>query len=124
MDSRFPALTSNAGVFMTHEALAHGLDDKALTKLVRSGELHHLRQGAYCLGTLWRGIDEDGRRALVAHAAYRSARTHVLMSHTTAAARFGVPVWDMPDLTHFTRTDGKAGRREAGVVQHRGLVTA
>ena len=124
MDTRLPPLASNSGVFMTYELLAHGLDDKALTKFVRSGELHRLRQGAYCRGTLWRGLDEEGRRALVAHAAYRSARTHVLMSHTTAADRFGVPVWDMPDLSHFTRTDGKAGRREAGVVQHRGLVTA
>lgn len=124
MDSLLQALTQRSGFFMTYEALALGLDDKALTKLVRSGQLHRLRQGAYCLGTLWRNLDDRGRRELVASAVYRSARTHVLLSHTSAADLFGVPVWDMPDLSHLTRTDGRAGRREAGVVQHRGLVTA
>ena len=33
---------------------------------------------------------------------------------------FGFPVWQMGDEVHLARLDGKAGRREAGRVEHRG----
>jgi hypothetical protein len=46
-----------------------------------------------------------------------------VLSHTSAALVHGVDVWDL-DLgsVHLTRQDQKGGRREAGVVQHRGVL--
>lgn len=46
-----------------------------------------------------------------------------MLSHATAAVVLGAPTWGL-DLSsvHVTRLDSRAGRREAGVVQHRGLV--
>ena len=124
MDSRLQRLTQTYGVFLTREALAVGYDPKTIRSLVRRREWVHVRHGAYCTADLWHSLDARGRRSLVADAVYRSAKAHVVLSHTTAVDRMNVPVWDMPDATHLTRTDGKAGRREAGVVQHRGEVVA
>lgn len=109
---------------MTHEALALGFDDKSIGRMVRSHEWHRLRHGAYCSGAVWRSSDESARRMLVAHAVYRSARVPVLLSHSSALDRLGVAHWDLDPSTHLTRPDGKSGRREAGVVQHRGAVHA
>jgi hypothetical protein len=124
MDSRQLRLSSTHGVFLTREALALGYDEKTIRKLVRRRAWVHVRHGAYCTAELWDSLDDRGRRSLVADAAYRQARSHVALSHTSAADRLAVPVWDVPDEVHLTRTDGRAGRREAGVAQHRGSLVA
>ena len=53
----------------------------------------------------------------------RTANCECVFSHTTAALCLGADVWDL-DLgcIHLARFDHKSGRREAGVVQHRGLL--
>ncbi len=111
-------------VWMTHEATTMGYDDKTIARLVRSGDWHRLRHGAYCPGEVWATSNAAERRLLLTRAGYRSARAHVVVSHSSAVDLLGVPVWDLPDTVHLTRTDGRAGRRGAGKVPHRGLVTA
>ena len=55
----------------------------------------------------------------------RAARCHSVLSHTSATHEFDVPVWDLdPETVHMTRTDGRAGRNEAGVCQHHGWLGA
>jgi very-short-patch-repair endonuclease len=110
-------------VWMTYEATAMGYDDKAIARLVRCGDWHRLRHGAYCSGEVWASSNAAERRLLLTRAGYRAARAHVVVSHSSAADLLGVPVWDLPDTVHLTRTDGRAGRRGAGKVPHRGLVT-
>lgn len=117
-----PHLHAVSDVFATRDALALGHDDKSIARLVRSGEWHRLRHGAYCAGALWRDADARRRRLLVAEAAYQAARSHVVLSHTSAADLLGAEVWDLPDTVHLTRTDARAGRSQAGVAQHRGTV--
>lgn len=109
---------------MTYEAIALGFDDKAIARVVRSGEWHRLRRGAYCSGVVWRASNDTERRMLVAEAVYRSSRVPALLSHTSALDRLGVAFWDLEGPVHLTRPDGRAGRREAGVAQHRGAVFA
>ncbi len=48
-----------------------------------------------------------------------------MLSHISAVAAFGLPLWEMPlrDV-HLTRLDKYAGRSEAGVRQHRGALSA
>ena len=124
MDTSHPIPTST-GMFLTREAIAAGYDKYAIARHVKAKEWTRLRHGAYCLTAQWDELDEKGRRGLVAEAVYRCARTHVALSHLSALDRLGVPYWDLDDgLTHVTRTDGKAGRKEAGVDQHRGSVVA
>ena len=124
MEPRLLGLPSHDDIFLTSEALALGYDERTIAKLVRQKVWFHVRHGAYCSAALWERLDDLGRRCLVANAAYRSAKSHVLFSHTSALDRLRVPYWDMPDLVHLTRSDGKAGRRQAGVAQHRGALVA
>lgn len=122
MGLKIPPPLPTDRVVLTREALGAGLDKQKIRRLVRDGVWHQVRHGAYCSAALWEGRDEAGRRRLVHEAVYRQARTPVLLSHTAALDMLGVPVWDMPSSTHLTRPDGKAGRREAGVVPHRGAL--
>jgi hypothetical protein len=113
--------TGSAGVFLTREALADGYDDHAITRLVRSGEWHRIRRGAYVSGVTWRAMDPVGRHRLTARAVLKTAHPSAALSHTSAVLEREGPVWDVSlDEVHLTRHDGAAGRREAGVVHHCG----
>ncbi len=112
----------NDHVIMTHELLAAGYDDRAITRLTRQGSLYRLRHGAYTFGDHWRGLDEPGRRKLIALATLRSARSPAALAGPSAADFFGVPVWDMGTEVHLARLDRKASRRKGGKVQHRTVV--
>jgi very-short-patch-repair endonuclease len=53
-------------------------------------------------------------------AVLRTAHPTSVLSHQSALAEWEVPLWGVSlDQTDLTRTDGKAGRREAGVAHHR-----
>lgn len=60
---------------------------------------------------------------MLARAVLRTAHKTAVLSHVSAAIELGAPAWGVAlDEVHLTRTDGKSGRREAGVVQHRGVL--
>lgn len=115
-------LGAQGGVWLTRDATADGMDDKAIRRMLRGGEWHKLRHGAYCAAQTWQDADADCRRLLIASAVYRTAKPGAVLSHFSAALTLGAPVWEAPDETHLTRQDRRAGRREAGVVQHRGVL--
>ncbi len=111
------------GVFLRRDALCLGYDDRALSRTMRAGTITRIRHGAYVFSERWRGLDDPGRHLLRARAVLRTAQSQVALSHTTALLVMGVPVWDLSlDEVHLTRLDGRAGRREAGVAQHRGRI--
>jgi hypothetical protein len=122
MDDRLKSLCARDGLFMTHEALAVGYDERTIARMVRTGEWHRVRHGAYTSAQTWAALDDRGRRHLACLAVLRSGRSHALLSHTSAAEYLGAPVLTPPTDVHITRTDGRAGRRAAGVAQHRGVV--
>ncbi len=68
-------------------------------------------------------MNNEQRYAVRSRAAYRQARTEVQLSHASALPLLDAPVWGF-DLghVHLTRVDGRAGRREAGIQQHCGLL--
>jgi len=103
--------------------LAQGHDDRSIRRLLRGGDLRRIRHGAYVAASIWDALDDAGRFGLLGRAVVRQAKTPVVLSHTSGLPEFGAPTWGF-DLTqvHVTRTDGLAGRREAGVRQHRGLL--
>lgn len=111
------------GVFLRRDALSVGMDDAALRRAVRSGELVRVRHGAYTFAHHWRSANVEDRHLIRARAVMRAAECDCVLSHTTAALSLGIDVWDL-DLgaVHITRRDHKGGRREAGVVQHRGVL--
>jgi hypothetical protein len=111
---------SDENIMLTRELLAAGYHDKAITRLVRRGELLRIRHGAFTFPVHWDQLDGPGRRRLVAVAVLRTARSPVALCGPNAADVLGAPVWDPDDQIHLLRLDGKAGRREAGRVEHRG----
>lgn len=110
-------------VWLRRELKADGYSDRAIAAKVRDGEWHRVRRGAYCDGALWRSLSELDQHRVLARAVLRTAHPSAVLSHVSAAVELGAPVWGVSlDDVHLTRTDGKSGRREAGVVQHRGAL--
>src|SRR3954471_5072719 len=108
-------------VFLRGDALANGFTDREVARLVRSGEWHRVRRGAYALGAAWAPLDEVQRHGVLARAAVRQAKAPVAASHISALPDYDAPVWGLPlDVVHLARLDGRAGRKERGIQQHRG----
>jgi len=121
VDPALKRIIDEHGVFLRREALDLGYDDPALARLIKAKEFWRVRHGAYTFGYLWDGLTTNQRYGLLCRAAYRQAKTDVVLSHLSSANEWGCPLWDADlDEAHLTRKDGKAGRREAGIRQHRG----
>lgn len=123
MESRLRSIVAAHGVFTRREAVALGYHDHAIAMLVKAGDWVRVRRGAYVFGTEWAGMSERERYAVLCRAAVQQARTDVVLSHLSSANEYGCPMWEC-DLSrvHLTRVDERAGRAEAGVVQHRGVI--
>ena len=108
-------------VVLRRELIAAGHDDRQIRAMVKSGELHRVRHGAYVSGELWRSLSAADRHRVLVRAVLRRSHPSTVATHVSAAVEHGAPVWGIGlEEVHTTRTDGMPGRREAGVVHHRG----
>lgn len=123
MDPLLELICHEHGVFLRSEAEALGYHDHAIAKAVASGKWVRVRRGAYVLAHIHSALDLTGRYDLLCRAAVRQARTPVVLSHTSALAQWGCPLWEA-GLTevHLTRPDGRTQRREAQINSHRGVL--
>lgn len=113
----------NDGVLLRREALAKGLDDDALRRLVRAGHLTRIRQGAYAQREVWDTASSKERHVLLAAAVMRQYDDGVALSHQSAAVSYGAPDWGLDlDEVHVTHLHGGGGRRAAQIVHHEGLL--
>ena len=120
MDS-LEVLSATRGFFLRREAVALGVDDRSLTRGVRVGIWVRLRQGAYCHTEHWRALSDVERHTARAMASQRLAPGETALSHVSACAAWGAPLWRVPlDHVHLTRLDGGGARVEAGVRHHIG----
>lgn len=120
MDGMRPIANTRV-VFLRREANKAGYDDAMLARAVRSGQIVRVRHGAYCFSDQWKDTAPERQHMIRAAAAVRQARCGPVLSHTTAALCLGAAVWNLPlQEVHLTRRDLKGGRKEAGIVQHRG----
>lgn len=101
--------------------IEQGWTDKAIRRLVDAETWAKARHGAYVDGAAWRATDDVGRHEITARAVFAQAKSELVASHITGAVFWDLPLWDI-DLSTVdgTRRDGRAGRSEAGVRQHRG----
>ena len=111
----------DCGVILRREALAMGYDDRTIYANLRRGVWVRIRMGAYIDAGRWAELDDVGRHRVRARAVLKTAHPSAVLTHVSSVLERETPVWNV-DLTeiHLTRTDGKRGRREAGVVHHRG----
>ncbi len=123
MDPALLAIIDRCGIWLRREANDLGYHDQRIEQLIRDETWHRVRWGAYTYTELWKALDRRQCYGLLCHAAYRSARTKVALSHRSSANEWGAPLWDV-DLTEvdLTRQDRRSGRRAAGIAQHRGVL--
>jgi hypothetical protein len=125
VDTALRHITAVHGAFLRREAVELGLDDRALRRAVRRGQLVKVRHGAYVHAEDWPGLDEVGRHVVLTRAAMRTLGDRVAASHHSGCALHGMDLWDVPlGVAHVTRLDGGAGRTEGDVVHHEGLMLA
>lgn len=118
-------LDLNAVVVLRRELIALGHTDAQIRRLLKRGELHRVRHGSYVPGDLWRSLDAANRHRVLVRAVMRTAHASAVVSHASAAIEHGAATYEVDlGMVHLTRRDGRIGRREAGVVQHRGRLDA
>ncbi len=118
-----PGELAPAPLFLRRDLLSGGYTDKAIARMLKHGEWVRVRNGAYTQAVAWAALDEAGRHLLRARAVVAQACTPVIVSHTSGLPFFAAPIWGLDlSLVHVTRRDGRTGRKEAGVDQHRGAV--
>ena len=110
----------NWGVVLRREAIARGLTDKALHRLVRTGALIRLRQGVYAISSIYLSADAATRHRMLCHGVMRLYDDHVALSHVSASLAQGGPDWglELGDV-HLTHLEG-GGRKLARIVHHHG----
>ena len=107
-------------VRLRRELVAEGYTDRDIRRSVRAGDLTKLRYGAYVPSDLVKDLTPVDMMRARSRAVLRTAHPSSVLSHQCALAEYDVPLWGLElGLTHVTRTDGRPGRREAGVVHHR-----
>jgi len=90
------------------DALAEGMTDDELARLVRRGELVRLQRGAYASGGL--PTDATERHAAVVMATMAGLRLPGAVSHLSAAVLHGLPTWNVRfDRVHVTRRPPASG---------------
>jgi hypothetical protein len=110
-------------VALRSELISAGHSDRDLARLVRLGILRRVRRGAYVDGGAWRAADAAARHRLLACAGVKQAKRRLIVSHASAVPFHDGPTWGLPlDVAHVTRPDRRAGRAEAGVRQHQGVL--
>lgn len=122
MNRRLSSIAARqASAFTRSQASDCGYHDDEVRRLVRSGEWLRLRRGAYTLRTPFESLDAAGRHRVLVHAVMASLGGNVAVSHTSAAAIYGLPTWGL-DLSrvHVTRLDAGASRIERDVRHHVG----
>ncbi|MFC7359688.1 hypothetical protein [Nocardioides astragali] len=106
-------------IVLRGELVADGWTDRDIARAVAGGVLAKVRHGAYVDAGLVAPLDPVGWMRVRTRAVLRRAHQTAVASHQSALAEHEVPLWGLSlDETHLLRTDGRAGRREAGVVHH------
>lgn len=117
MDEDFPICLEN--IELRRELVRAGWPDRDIARNVRAGELTRVRYGAYVRSSLLKDLDTVGRMRVRSRAVLRTAHPTSVLSHQASLAEWDIPLWGVSlEQTDLTRTDGKAGRRESGIVHH------
>lgn len=121
-DAPFPFAVSD--IWLWRELIAAGWTDRDIARAVRGDLIHRIRRGAYVADDLWRLLDNERQQHRArARSVLRTAHRSSVLTHQSALAEWGVPLWRLPlNEVSVTRTDGTSGRRERGIVHHSGAI--
>ncbi|WP_310525966.1 type IV toxin-antitoxin system AbiEi family antitoxin domain-containing protein [Nocardioides sp.] len=122
MDTRIIArIAEGGGLARARDLRAAGVDPRAITALVRGGELVAVRRGIYSTAELWDAADEWRERPLARiRAAHLAVTMDHVFSHDSAAVLHGLPLIDVRESeVHVTRV-GVVGSHTRYAVRHHG----
>ena len=113
----------NGGYFTTAQAHDCGYTARDLQRAVHTGVIRRLRRGTYAFAASWDSLSIEQRHTVLLKAVVAGMPGTVAASGVSACALHNLSLWGH-DLSkvHIVRLDGGAGRREAGVVHHHGVV--
>lgn len=110
----------NHGLLLRRDAVASGIDDKALARLVDNKVLVKLRQAIYCRFDIYVAADSRERHRLLSHGVMRLYGDHVVLSHGSACIAQGGPAYGLAlGSVHLTHLTG-GGRQRSRVRHHNG----
>jgi hypothetical protein len=119
VEPTLPPYLPPGAVLLRRDLVARGADPDEIARDLRVGMLVRVRRGAYTDVGTWRAAGPEQRHLLAARAAAAAMKPPVVLSHTSAALAWGLPVWGVDlDAVHVTRPVRASARREAGVVHH------
>lgn len=123
MDTLDIVAASNGGYFTTAQARECGFGPRDLERSLREQVIHRVRRGTYVFKPLWDALRPQDRHVIVVKSVVRGMRGDVAVAGVSACALRGLDVWghDLSNV-HVIRLDRGAGRREAGVVHHEGVL--
>ncbi|MFB9313098.1 hypothetical protein [Nocardioides plantarum] len=108
------------GLLLRRNAILLGVDDNALKRLVDAAVLIRLRQGSYCLRSVYLAADEAERHRLLCRAVMQQYAEHVALSHASSCLMLDGPDFGLElanaHLTHFSGN----GRRNSRITHHQG----
>ncbi len=107
-------------VYLSRDLRRAGLTADDLRVMRRTGELQHVRRGAYATDVV---TDEDEGHRLLLRATLPMLSPDASLSHTSAALLHGLPWWcDTFSRVHVTRSRTGGGRRDPLVHVHPALL--
>lgn len=124
MRSGLAGLTvQQGGIFLRRQAIESGFTPREFARMITpNGPWIRIRYGAYTTRELWAALGQQERAGLVDRAALLVCDEHTVLSHSSAARAWDLPLYDArDDLTHVTRIGpGQSNRTESGIKHHLG----
>jgi hypothetical protein len=103
-----------------HDLVLLGVGPRQLAAALRAGSLIKVRPGVFVRGDAWSAVKPEARSVARAQALTAVSTTPPVVSHETAAAVHGLPLYRADrDRVHVIAPAGRPGAA-AGVVRHRG----
>jgi hypothetical protein len=123
MDELLQVADLNGGYLMRHQLNDIGFSDAHIRQAVRTGQLKRVRHGTYVIVATWSRLTDSERHRVLVRSVLDKLGPGIVASHQSAATMHGYDLYGVDlSLVHVTRVDGGSGRREAGVVYHRGQI--
>lgn len=124
MESELASIAeANGGYLLRRHLNEIGVSDAMIRRLCGAKVLVRIRHGTYVPTASWRLMNAVERNGVTTRSVIERMGSTVVASHASAAALHGLDLWGVDlSVVHVTRTDGRGGRQEAGVVVHEGAL--
>lgn len=124
-DIFFRLAEANDGYFARHEFLDSGYTDDHLRQALRDNAILRIRHGTYAPAAAFSALSPEGKHRVLAHSVADRLGHAVAISHVSSATEYELATYGVNlAIVHLTRLDSSSGRREAGVIHHKGLLVA